>query len=38
MKIFIDTANIEQIKEVQNKLNDRLRKVLNYLKPNEVFN
>jgi len=34
---FTQVSN-EDIKEVQRKLNDQPRKVLNYLKPNEVFN
>lgn len=32
------TVTIEEIKEVQRSLNDRPRTVLNYLKPDEVFN
>lgn len=32
------TVPLEEIKEVQRSLNDRPRAVLNYLKPNEVFN
>ncbi len=32
------TVTLEEIKEVQRSLNDRPRAVLDYLKPDEVFN